>query len=256
MPIEFILSRPSEIALAIGLGLATGSFIGLLADRLPQGRPVLVARSKCDLCAKSLGLLDLLPVVTWLARRGRCACGRATLRIYYPLTEVAGALVALSAVPFVSGGLLAATLVLGWILLTLALIDARHLILPDVLTLPLIPLGLLVTALLAPERLLDHALAAVFGFGLFAGLALGYRHLRGREGLGLGDAKLLAAAGAWVGLQGLPSVILISALGALGLALAMRFRGAKLTAESRIAFGPWLAASFWLVWLLGPVQPA
>ena len=80
-----------------------------------------------------------------------------------------------------------------------------------------------------------------------------YRRVRGREGLGLGDAKLLAAAGAWLGWQALPSVVLIAAACGLALALATALGGGKLGWTSRIAFGPHLALAFWLVWLFGPV---
>ena len=91
------------------------------------------------------------------------------------------------------------------------------------------------------------------GFAAFAAIASIYRRARGREGLGLGDAKLLAAAGAWLGWQALPSVVVIAAASGLALALATALGGSKLAWTSRIAFGPHLALAFWLAWLLGPV---
>ena len=134
-------------------------------------------------------------------------------------------------------------------LLTAAAIDARRLILPDFLTLPLIPLGLAM-AWLEPPDLATRAIGALSGFLTFAGIGWLYRRWRGRDGLGLGDAKLLAAAGAWVGWQGLPSVVLIAAIGGLAWALLTRQR-----ADQKMPFGPFLAAGFWLVWWLGPLGP-
>ncbi|HYH17479.1 MAG TPA: A24 family peptidase [Azospirillum sp.] len=145
--------------------------------------------------------------------------------------------------------------VLGWSLLAMSLIDAREHRLPDVLTLPLIPAGLAVTWWEVPDDavLLDHALAAVLGYSAFALLAAGYRRLRGRDGLGLGDAKLLAAAGAWVGLAGLPSVVLLAALSGLAVTLVRGWVTGAAVHGVPLAFGPYLALAFWVVWLHGAV---
>jgi leader peptidase (prepilin peptidase)/N-methyltransferase len=231
-----------------------GSFLGVVIERLPAGRPVVLARSACDACGRVLGPLDLVPVVSWLGRRGRCGCGRTRLSLFYPAIELAALAVALWAAIVVPGWLVWASVALGWSLLALAVIDQRHEILPDVLTLPLIPAGLLIAWVIDPARLADHAIGAVAGFLAFAAIAWAYQRLRRREGLGMGDAKLLAAAGAWLGWQALPSVVVIGAITALALALARAAAGAKLTAGMRIAFGPWLVLGFWLVWLHGPLS--
>lgn len=135
---------------------------------------------------------------------------------------------------------------LGWVLLALAVIDQRHMVLPDELTLPLAGLGLAGAWLDDPAALPAHAAGAVLGFLCFAAVGLLYRRWRGCDGLGLGDAKLLAAAGAWVSWSGLPSVVLIAALLGLGTALVRR-----LPRRARLPFGPGLAAATWLVWLDG-----
>jgi len=152
------------------------------------------------------------------------------------------------------GWLLPATALLGWTLLCLAVIDARHLILPDALTLPLLLLGLVVAALLPGGRLVDHGIGAAVGFLAFAAVGAIYRRLRGRDGLGLGDAKLLAAAGAWVGWAGLPGVVLIAAALGLLATLALRMTGRGGPAEAPVPFGPWLCAAIWCTWLYGPLQ--
>jgi leader peptidase (prepilin peptidase)/N-methyltransferase len=230
-----------------------GSFLGVVIERLPAERPVVLARSACDRCSRVLGARDLIPLVSYVVRRGRCACGGSRLSLFYPAIELAALGVALSATAVLSGWLLWASLGLGWTLLTLAAIDQRHLVLPDVLTLPLIPAGLLVAHGLGGNMLADHLLGAIAGFAALSALAWTYRHLRDREGLGSGDAKLLAAAGAWLGWQALPSVVLIAAASALALALAGLRGDSKLAWSSKIAFGPHLAFAFWLVWLFGPV---
>ena len=232
-----------------------GSFAGLLAERLPAGRPVLLDRSRCAACGTVLGWRDLVAVLSWLAGRGRCrhcgaAIGEAPL-----LFELAALLVAVWAASLGSGWQMWATAGLGWTLLVLAVIDQRHMVLPDVLTLPLIPAGLLVTALALPDRLLDHALGAASGWAAFAALAWSYRRLRGREGLGAGDAKLLGAAGAWLGWEALASVVLLAAVSGLTLALLAALREGRLDHARPLPFGPHLCLGFWLVRLYGPLLP-
>ena len=192
-----------EACLALLIAPFVGSFLGVLIERLPAGRPVLLGRSACDHCGRMLAVRDLVPLVSYLARRGRCACGEARLSAFYPAIELAALGVAMSAVAVLSGWLLWASLGLGWALLALAAIDLRHLVLPDILCLPLIPAGLAIAWALDPALLPDHALGAILGFAAFVAIAFVYRRLRGREGLGMGDAKLLAAAGAWLGWRAL-----------------------------------------------------
>ena len=139
---------------------------------------------------------------------------------------------------------------LGWTLLTIAWIDIEQLILPDILTLPLVLTGLAVTAWEAPDALGDHALAAAVGYMVFRGIAYLYRVLRGREGLGEGDAKLLAACGAWLGLLSLDLVILVAAgIGLIGAAVAWA-AGQRLDVASAVPFGAALAAALFALRLL------
>jgi leader peptidase (prepilin peptidase)/N-methyltransferase len=140
---------------------------------------------------------------------------------------------------------------LGWTLLTLAWIDCADLLLPDILTLPLIPAGLALTWAWDPAALTDHCLAAALAYLSFQALAITYRGLRGRDGLGGGDAKLAAAAGAWCGLAAFPMVVLVSALLGLLAALALALTGRTVTSTTQIPFGPCIALAFWLVWIHG-----
>lgn len=151
------------------------------------------------------------------------------------------------------GWLAWASAALGWTLLALAEVDRRRLVLPDALVLPLIPAGLAVIWAIAPVRLADAALGAVLGYASLATLAWIHRRLRGREGLGLGDAKLFAAAGAWTTWAGLPSVLLLAGVAGLAFALLTRARGGTLRGEDALPLGAFMAPAIWLVWSFGPV---
>lgn len=228
-----------------------GSFLGVLILRLPEGRPVALARSACDHCGTRLAPIDLVPLLSYARQRGRCRYCRATIAPFHWQVELAAVAVALSAL---AGGtappLLWLDCLFGWTLLALAWIDWNSMLLPDVLTLPLIPAGLLATLWLEPELATDHAVAAAIGYTALRGLALVYRKLRGREGLGEGDAKLLAALGAWVGLTQLPLVVLGAALAGLVAALLLALRGGEMKASTAIPFGPFLALAGWVVRLM------
>jgi leader peptidase (prepilin peptidase)/N-methyltransferase len=243
-------------ATTLGVLLAApfvGSFLGTLVLRLPQRQPVALARSACPACGHRLGVRDLLPLIGRALLRGRCRYCGAPIARFYPAMELAALGVALWAWTEAAGAALIASCLLGWGLLVLAIIDRRHFLLPDAVTLPLIGLGLLATAVLDAESLAWHALGAAAGYLGFAGLAALYRRLRGEDGLGLGDAKLLAAGGAWLGPAALPGAVLAAALLALGEALLRRLlAGEALHARLRIAFGAPLALGLWLVWLYGP----
>lgn len=229
-----------------------GSFLGTLALRLPAGEPVAVARSRCPACGHALGATELVPLLSWIAQRGRCRHCDSPIAAFYPGMELAALGVAAWAASETAGSVLLVTCVLGWTLLVLAVIDRRCFLLPDVLTLPLLGAGLIVTLWLDPMALGTHALAAAGCWAGFAALGLSYRWLRGRDGLGLGDAKLLAAGAAWIGAEAIPVALLIAC--ALGLAevMVLRLRTGQWPGGSEpIAFGGWLACGIWLVWLYG-----
>ena len=226
-----------------------GSFLGVLIRRLPADGPVVMARSRCETCGKALGPAEMVPLLSYLALRGRCrACG-APIGWFHPAVELVALGVALWAASLDEGGWLWADCVLGWALLALAWTDARAMILPDVLTLPLVMAGLAFALVLDPGRIVDHALGAAIGWLIFWAVARLYRAVRGREGLGGGDIKLLAAAGAWVTWAGLGPVMMVAALIGLAMGLVARLRGASPTGATAIPFGPPLALATWIVWL-------
>jgi leader peptidase (prepilin peptidase)/N-methyltransferase len=238
--------------IAIVLSPFIGSFIGVLIRRLPSGEPVMLDRSRCDACRRTLGASDLVPIVSYLLLRGRCRTCGAAIAPFHLAVELAALAVAVVAVATLADpATLCCGCALGWTLLALAWTDWEAFILPDALTLPLVLAGLAATAWLAPETLTDHAAAAALGYLLFRGVAWVYRRYRGRDGLGEGDAKLMAAAGAWVGITALSSVLLGGAVLTLAAAMAAALRhGQGLRGTTRVPFGPGLCAALWIVWLL------
>jgi leader peptidase (prepilin peptidase)/N-methyltransferase len=239
-----------DVALAL-FAPAIGSFLGVLVDRLPNGGSIVWSRSRCNACGTLLRARDLVPLFSWLLAQGRCRYCNAALGWFYPAIELAALAIALVALAVDTGPSAMLDCLFGWWLLALGWIDARKWLLPDVLTLPLIVAGLCEAALVMPERLLDRAIGTIFGYLLLRVVALTYHRLRRREGLGHGDAKLLAAAGAWVGAAALPLVLLAAASGALLAAAALALKGRRMHAAIAIPFGPFIAGATWCIWLLG-----
>ncbi len=229
-----------------------GSFLGVLIRRLPAGQPVVLARSACASCGGSLAACDLVPVVSFLVLRGHCRRCRAPIGVFHLAIELAAVGVALwAALARAEPGWVWMSCLLGWVLLALAWIDVEHMLLPDALTLPLLLAGLGGTLLLQPWNITDHALGAGLGYLAFRAVAAGYRLWRGRTGLGAGDAKLLAVAGAWLGWQALPWVVLAASLGGIAAAFIARLLGHRVTRTMAMPFGPFIAAATWLIWLYG-----
>jgi leader peptidase (prepilin peptidase) / N-methyltransferase len=227
-----------------------GSFLGVLIIRLPAGRPVALSRSSCELCGTRLRVRELIPLVSYLIQRGHCRhCGAVIDSFHLAVELAAVGVVLIAAMAESDATYLWVDCLLGWALLALGWIDWQWMRLPDVLTLPLLLAGLGVTLLWYPEATVAHAAAAVVAYLSLQGLGFAYRRLRGRDGLGAGDAKLLAAAGAWLGLAFLPWIVLLAASTGLVAALALALGGRRIDASTALPFGPWLALALWLLWL-------
>lgn len=230
-----------------------GSFLGAVIERWPREMPIIRGRSICLACKRVLSLRDLIPLVSWLLARGRCRYCAADLGYFHPAIESAALGVALWSVAAVPGWAALASSVLGWSLLTLAVIDQRHFVLPDVVTIPLAGVGLIVTYLIDPGQLWHHVIGMIAGSVLLFAVAALYRAVRGRDGLGGGDAKLFGALGAWVGWIGLPAILIYgTASGLLWAVLALGLKG-RLRMDTEVPFGPHLCLGGWLVWLYGPL---
>ncbi|MBS3961006.1 MAG: prepilin peptidase [Sandarakinorhabdus sp.] len=242
-------------------GLIAGSFLATLVLRWPRGDS-LGGRSRCDNCRAQLSVAELLPLLSFLLARGRCRHCGTRIDWRHPAIELTATLIGALALFAVPGPAGFAGALLGWILLALLALDTEHLWLPDALTMPLLALGLLLGPGTIGERLLG---AAIGGGGLLA-IALGYRALRGREGLGLGDVKLMAALGAWLSPVLIPPLILVAALAGLVLAAGKALGkhkekehkqeaplepepGAEPGRPMQIPFGACLAAAGFPMWL-------
>ncbi len=248
-----MIPSPFDWLVPLAAAPFVGSFLSVLVVRLPKGEDVVAGRSHCRSCNAKLTPLELIPIVSWTRQGGHCRSCGAGVSALYPVLELGAIAIALWATAVVDGDLILVTAALGWALLALAVMDVRDFILADLLTLPLIPIGLAVAWLLNAETIHWHILGAAFGFGLMVGAGRAYQSLRGREGLGFGDAKLMAAAGAWTGLEGVGTVLLYGALLSLAAVLVARQTGREIGPTTPVPFGAGIAAGFWLTWLYGPL---
>ena len=234
-----------------------GSFAGVLITRLPLHRPVMLGRSACETCGMTLAPHELLPLLSYGMQAGRCRNCRAPIGFFHTAIELGALVVAVTVIAMQGQTDLPpdatriwAGCILGWTLLALGWIDLRTLRLPDALTLPLVPGGLLACQLVEPAALVDHALAAMLGYVAFRLIAGVYRAIRGHDGLGQGDAKLLAAAGAWIGTAQLPLLVAGAAIVTLLATGAVRLARPHTPAAARIPFGPGLGLVLWGLYLL------
>lgn len=242
------------------LGAVFGSFIATLAIRWPEGRRVAQGRSACDACGARLRWFELVPVLSWLAQRGRCRHCGAPIAVSHPITEVAGAAIGLIAGIAAPGGEGALGAVFGWLLLALAALDLAAYWLPNSLNLALAATGLAAGAAGIGAVPGDRLIGGVGGFFVLWLVARGYRAMRGRHGLGGGDSKLFGAIGCWLGWHDLPLVLLAASLIGLAVVFAMIASGRRVRATDRLPFGVMLAAGAWAVWLgphlFAPALPA
>lgn len=238
------------IILGVVLGAILGSFLATVAIRWPREDSALRGRSACDGCGAPLAAYRLVPVISFVAQRGRAACCGMRIDRLHPAGEIAGALAGAAIAAAASDPLTAvAGVVFGGLLLLLALLDARHYWLPNPLTAALALAGLGAGLLGLQPDLASRLIGGAAGYLLFAGVRLGYRHLRGREGMGGGDVKLFGAIGLWLGWQMLPLVLFGAAAAGLFWALILLATGRSLSGASRLPFGVFLALAAGGGWL-------
>ena len=262
------------------LGLIVGSFLNVVIHRLPimmerqwhrqcqesmagdteslPQHPVEEARydlispgSRCPHCGHHIRALENIPVISYLALRGRCASCKAPISPRYPLIELTSAMLSMAVVwqlGFTPAA--GAALVLTWALLSLSAIDIDHQILPDAITLPLLWVGLILNLYGLFTDSHASVIGAVAGYLSLWTVYQAFKWFTGKEGMGYGDFKLLAMLGAWLGWQALPVIILLSSVvgAAVGIALIAARRQDK---NIPIPFGPYLAAAGWLTLLWG-----
>ncbi|WP_187807690.1 A24 family peptidase [Aquipseudomonas alcaligenes] len=265
---------PAFVLCATLLGLLIGSFLNVVIYRLPkmmqrdwqtEARSILelpaepagetfnlvLPHSCCPHCGHQIKAWENIPVISYLALRGKCSSCKAPISKRYPLVELAcGLLSGYVAYRFGFGWPAAGMLVLTWGLLAMSLIDCDHQLLPDVLVLPLLWLGLIAN-LYGQYTSLENALwGAIAGYLSLWSVYWLFKLLTGKEGMGYGDFKLLAMLGAWGGWQILPLTILLSSLvGAVLGVIMLRLRNQE--TSTPIPFGPYLAIAGWIALLWG-----
>lgn len=236
---------PLPALLLLAVSPAVGSFLAVLADRLPRGEDVIARPSACRACGTRLGVADLVPVLSFAVRRGRCGHCGAAIPPFVLYTEMLAMGAALAAVIVARDpAQMALVALVLWLLVALAVSDLVWFRLPDALNAALFAAALVVAW--SEDRLVYGLAGAALGAGSFLALRRGYRALRGREGLGQGDVKLMAGLGALLGPPDLPLMVLGAALA--GLAGAALTRGG-LGAARALPFGAPLCAAAAALWL-------
>jgi leader peptidase (prepilin peptidase)/N-methyltransferase len=263
--IEALLEPAAATAAAAVLGLVVGSFLNVVIHRLPKmlergwaeqcaelrgetpaAAPpynLVVPRSACPSCGHRIRALENVPVVSWLALRGKCSACGARISVRYPAVELlAGALAALAIARFGPGWQGLAACLFLWTLIALTFIDYDTQLLPDDLTVPLLWAGLVANLFGLFVPLAEGVIGALAGYLSLWSVYWLFKLVRGKEGMGYGDFKLLAAIGAWLGWKVLPAVVLLSsAVGALiGIGLVL-VKGRD--HRTPLPFGPYLAVA-------------
>jgi leader peptidase (prepilin peptidase)/N-methyltransferase len=269
-----LLDPAVALPAAAAIGLCVGSFLNVvihrlpkmmergwadqcaeLAGREPEAKPrydLVVPRSACPACGHAITAIENVPVVSWLALRGRCRACKAPISPRYPVVElVAGALAVAAVWQFGAGWKGLAACAFLWTLLALAFIDADTQLLPDDLTLPLLWGGLVANLFGLFVPLASAVIGAIAGYLVLWAVYWLFKLVRGKEGMGYGDFKLLAALGAWLGWPMLPQIVLVSSvLGAVGGILMIVLRGRDKAVP--LPYGPWLAGAGAVALFFGP----
>ena len=277
MPPETLLfAAPATLAAALAaalFGLLIGSFLNVVVYRLPvmaqreldnyiaheagkelphQDRfDLMVPRSACPHCGHRITALENIPIVSWLFLRGKCSACKAPISPRYPIVEaVTGLLSGLLIWHFGSGWLGLASLVFAYFLISMTLIDYDTKTLPDDLTYPLLWLGLLLNLNGTIVPLRDAVIGAMAGYLALWTVYWAFKLVTGKEGMGYGDFKLLAALGAWMGWAALPTIIILSSVvgAVVGIGLIVFARRDR---NNPIPFGPYLAAAGMIALLYG-----
>ena len=229
------------LAVAFFFGACIGSFLNVCIYRIPAGLSVVHPGSSCPRCRTMIPFYDNIPVLSYLLLMGKCRTCKTPIAIRYPFVEILGGLSALACV-YAFGLTLPALIIFIFIatLIVVAFIDLDHRIIPDVISLPGIPIFFLASLAVPTTSWLSSAIGILFGGGSLIAVAWVYQAITGREGMGGGDIKLLAMIGAMIGWQGI--VFTIFSASAIGtviglLAMLQSGKGMKLA----IPFGPFLS---------------
>jgi len=273
--LEFVLeSAPLLYAGVFVLGAIIGSFLNVVILRLPpllehewrcQCRDLLdlesepaapppglvFSRSKCPSCGHQIRAWENIPVFSYLALKGKCSACRARISLRYPLVEfVTAVLFVITLWHFGPSFQGLTSLLLTTFLVTMTGIDIDHQLLPDNLTIPLMWTGIMLSFWSVHTDLASSVVGAIAGYLILWSVYHVFRLLTGKEGMGYGDFKLLAALGAWMGWQMLPLIVLLSSVVGALVGLVLMGTG-KLKRDKPMAFGPFIAAAGWIALIWG-----
>ena len=233
-----------DIIFIIILASLWGSFANVCIYRLPQNKGVILGRSYCPKCKQKINWYDNIPILSFIIIRGRCSNCKKPISLQYPLIELLSIIVLITI--YLLFGVTATTLLLMILALNFIIIffiDLKHYIIPDILTFPMMALGFIKSFMpnLNPlfPNFINSFLGGIIGYGIIWLIIFAYKKLRNQEGMGLGDAKLLAVIGFWFGWIAIPFVIFISSIVALVLVSPSLFNKSK-KLSSEIPFGPYI----------------
>lgn len=242
-------------------GAVFGGFLGVFIYRLPEGKPITTLRSICRMCGRPIRSYDHIPILSYFILGGRCRdCGRPISPRYAVIEALTGLLALALYLKYGFSLSFAANFLFCVALIAIAYIDLDHRIIPDIITLPGIPICFLAAVFILKMNWIDSLLGMLVGGGGFYAIAAGYRLLAKREGMGMGDVKFMAMLGAFLGWQSLIFVIFVSSvLGSLaGLSIILI---EKKTMKYALPYGSFLSIGgisyiFWGCWALGILLPA
>ena len=248
---NFLISVPFsfQITAILFLGLILGSFVNVCIHRIPKKKSIIFPGSHCMSCNEPISPRDNIPVFSYLLLNGKCRQCTKSISPIYPIIELVTALLLL--LGFIKLGISIKFLIfciIGPALLIISIIDINHKIIPDIITIPGILFGLIAGSYLVGLK--DSSLGLLVGGSIFLIISEIYYRIRGRIGMGGGDIKFIAAAGALVGVQQIVLIVFISSfmgslVGLVGLA------GKKVNALSKIPFGPFLSGGTLIVYFWG-----
>jgi len=260
------------------LGLLVGSFLNVVIHRLPimmendwkeqccdlleldsadnasdnQKFNLVRPRSRCPSCNHQIKAIENIPVLSYLFLRGKCSQCKKHISLRYPVIELISA-ITVTVVAYYFGVSVQTlfAILLTWTLITLTMIDFDHQLLPDDMTLPLLWLGISINLFNVFTDINSSVLGAIFGYGILWLVYITFKIVTGKEGMGHGDFKLLAALGAWFGWQSLPLIIILSSVvgAVIGISLILFKSHSR---NTQIPFGPYLAVAGWVYLLWGP----
>ena len=234
------------------VGMCIGSFLNVCIHRLPHGNSIVSPPSACPKCGQSIKWYDNIPVVSYILLRGRCRGCHTRISLRYPVIEMLTGLFAwITLLQFGLSFAAAIYFVFIAALLVITFIDIDHRIIPDVISLPGIPLGFAASFLLPGMDWFSSLLGILIGGGSLLVIAMGYQLITGKDGMGGGDIKLLAMIGAFVGWKGVLFTIMASSLFGTLVGVAMMLKAGK-GMKMALPYGPFLASGTILYIFVGP----